>query len=191
MTATSIFLSVVLTLSMSLANGASTSAPGLEVSGDHANACVVASLPGPEYYRIDLVPTRRLVGSASVNGYGDVYFASSPFGVALTSTGHYAYDLKVEVSGLRERSGKEYVLWVTSPSLDEIHRIGPLVDGRLSTRVEMNKYLVVLTLEDAGVTSNKWQGPVVMRGMSRSGLMHTMAGHGPFESEPCAQYGYR
>ena len=35
-----------------------------------------------------------------------------------------------------------------------------------------------------------WTGPVVSRGMSRSGLMHTMAGHGPFETEPCAVYGY-
>jgi len=35
-----------------------------------------------------------------------------------------------------------------------------------------------------------WTGPVVMRGMSRSGLMHTMAGHGAFEQENCAAYGY-
>jgi hypothetical protein len=30
-----------------------------------------------------------------------------------------------------------------------------------------------------------------MRGMSRSGRMHTLAGHGPFEAEPCAKYGFR
>ena len=187
MTATAMFFSVVLSLSMS--TGAAP--PASAVPDTAATSCVAGAIVGPEYYRIDLVPTRRLAGSASVEGHGNVYFASSPFGVALTSNGHYAYDLKVEVSGLRERNGKEYVLWVTSPSLDEIHRIGALVDGRVSTRVEMNKYLVVLTLEDAGTTAAKWQGPVVMRGMSRSGLMHTMAGHGPFESEPCAQYGYR
>jgi hypothetical protein len=35
-----------------------------------------------------------------------------------------------------------------------------------------------------------WKGPVVMRGMSRSGLMHTLAGHGPYEKEPCAKYGF-
>ena len=35
-----------------------------------------------------------------------------------------------------------------------------------------------------------WSGPVVMRGMSRSGLMHTLAGHGPYEKEPCAKYGF-
>jgi hypothetical protein len=29
-----------------------------------------------------------------------------------------------------------------------------------------------------------------MRGMSRSGMMHTMAGHGPFQQENCARYGY-
>ncbi|MDE2875730.1 MAG: hypothetical protein OXU69_07275 [Gemmatimonadota bacterium] len=31
---------------------------------------------------------------------------------------------------------------------------------------------------------------VVIRGMSRSGMTHTMAGHGPFEEENCAAYGY-
>lgn len=35
-----------------------------------------------------------------------------------------------------------------------------------------------------------WAGPVILRGMSRSGRMHTMAGHGPFEQERCAKYGY-
>ena len=35
-----------------------------------------------------------------------------------------------------------------------------------------------------------WTGPIVIRGMSRSGMMHTMAGHGPFEEENCAAYGY-
>ena len=58
-------------------------------------------------------------------------------------------------------------------------------------RVAWNKYLVVLTLEptdDPGAT--KWSGPIVSRGMSRSGMMHTLAGHGPYENEPCAKYGF-
>ena len=54
-----------------------------------------------------------------------------------------------------------------------------------------NKFLVFVTLEPAEATGEaRWQGPVVMRGLSRSGLMHTMAGHGPYEQEPCAVYGY-
>jgi hypothetical protein len=50
---------------------------------------------------------------------------------------------------------------------------------------------VIITLEpSADDLGERWQGPVVLRGMSRSGMMHTMAGHGPFETEPCAVYGF-
>ncbi len=35
-----------------------------------------------------------------------------------------------------------------------------------------------------------WSGPVALRGMSRSGMMHTMVGHGAFQQENCAAYGY-
>ena len=62
-------------------------------------------------------------------------------------------------------------------------------DDRLSK--PWNKYLVIITLEPTDdPQSPRWQGPVVLRGMSRSGLMHTMAGHGPFQQEPCATFGY-
>lgn len=152
--------------------------------------CVVADV-GPEYYRIDLVPTRRIPGSASIRAYGDVYFEPSPFGVAVTAEGHYSRRVDISATGMPERPNAEYVVWITSPSLDYIERVGTLDNGRISTPVSLNKYLVVVTLEKSGFSADRWEGPVVMRGMSRSGLMHTMAGHGPFESEPCAQYGFR
>ena len=54
-----------------------------------------------------------------------------------------------------------------------------------------NKFLVVITLEpDDGGESGMWSGPVVFRGMSRSGMMHTMVGHGALQQENCAAYGY-
>ena len=58
-------------------------------------------------------------------------------------------------------------------------------------QVAWNKFLGVITREPADATPETWQGPIIMRGMSRSGRMHTMAGHGPFEAEPCAKYGYK
>lgn len=45
-------------------------------------------------------------------------------------------------------------------------------------------------LDTGSAGPDMWSGPVVLRGMSRSGMMHTMAGHGPFEQENCAAYGY-
>jgi hypothetical protein len=35
-----------------------------------------------------------------------------------------------------------------------------------------------------------WTGPIVFRGMSRSGMMHTMVGHGALQMENCSSYGY-
>ena len=66
--------------------------------------------------------------------------------------------------------------------LDDTHRI--------QGEAGWNKFLVVVSLEEEPEAVERWSGPIVLRGMSRSGMMHTMAGHGPFASEPCATYGY-
>lgn len=155
-----------------------------------ASCVVVDDVRATDYYRMDLVPTRRVPGTSRAVGYADVTFDESPFSVSVSAAGYYVYDLQVVAEGLPRLPGKEYVLWITSPDLQQIDRVGPLVDGRAATTVVMNKYLVVLTLEPADHGASTWSGPVVMRGMSRSGLMHTMAGHGPFEGEPCAVFGF-
>ena len=64
-------------------------------------------------------------------------------------------------------------------------------DTTTSGRVDWNKFLVLVTLEPSTEVTNRWLGPVVMRGMSRSGMMHTLAGHGPYENEPCLKYGFK
>lgn len=150
-------------------------------------------VPSPEYYRIDLVPTRRVPAARSAVGIANVNFASSPFGVAVSADGHYVYDLAVSVSNLPAApEGSAYVVWITTPSLDQVRRLGALSPGEAVTgRVRWNKFLVVISLEDGGgEQAQRWHGPIVMRGLSRSGLMHTSAGHGPFQQEPCATYGY-
>ncbi|MDZ7808701.1 MAG: hypothetical protein U5K71_16570 [Gracilimonas sp.] len=62
----------------------------------------------------------------------------------------------------------------------------------MSGVVDWNKYIVVITLEEEvpAKNTNMWSGSIAFRGLSRSGLMHTMAGHGPFAQEPCAKFGY-
>ena len=76
-------------------------------------------------------------------------------------------------------------------------RLGALEVGEaervsgFSGEVGWNKFLVVITLEpEDDPEAATWSGPIVLRGMSRSGAMHTMAGHGPFQEENCAAYGY-
>lgn len=147
---------------------------------------------GPEYYEFPLVTTGRVPGTGRARGVGQVVFSPSPYGVALASDGSYRYDFAVRFERLKPARNGSYVVWTTTPELDRVVLAGELSDTRgFQGQVEWNKFLVVVTLEAAfDPDAEMWSGPIVMRGMSRSGMMHTMAGHGPFEEEKCAAYGY-
>lgn len=147
----------------------------------------------PAYYAVDLVTTKRLPGTGRASGTAHVTFASSPFGVALAPDGSYLYDVDLRLTDMKTPASGVLVAWVTTTQVDEVRRVGAL-DGHMSVQgqVAWNKFLVVVTLEatdDASATT--WSGPIALRGMSRSGMMHTMAGHGPFQQELCAKYGYQ
>ena len=150
-----------------------------------------APVDAPAYYAFPVVSTRRLPGTGLAAGLGEVTFADSPFGVTLAGDGSYLLDVWLTVERLVAPREGVYVGWLTTPELDQVERIGPLADGELRGRARWNKFLLVVTLEPGDDPSAaRWTGPVVMRGMSRSGQMHTMAGHGAFEQENCAAYGY-
>jgi len=152
-----------------------------------------ASTPPPEFYAIDLVPTGRVTGTGAYRGKAEVRFAASPFDVALAEDGTFHRRVRVDMRGLRAAPHGDYVVWAAPPDLDPVVKLGPLGDDMtLTGEVAFPKFLLVVSLEEdpEGVTG-KWSGPIVHRGMSRSGFMHTMAGHGPFQSEPCASYGFQ
>ena len=161
-----------------------------EVAGDVA-ACG-ALQPGPEYYRFPMVSTKRVPGTGNASGVGEVAFAQSPYGVALGSDGSYRYDFTVRFERLGPARDGTYVVWTTTPELDQVALAGELTNpAGFDGQVAWNKFLVVVTLEPAfDPDATMWTGPIVIRGMSRSGMMHTMAGHGPFEEKNCAAYGY-
>ena len=182
---------------LAFAGDVSRLAPGVAAATCQTAAAVngasVSSLAaGPEYYQFPLVSTRRVPGTGRASGLGDVSFPSSPFGVALATDGSYRYDFTVRFERLAPARTGTYVVWTTTPELDQVALAGELSDpARFQGQVAWNKFLVVVTLEPVfDPTATKWSGPVVMRGMSRSGMMHTMAGHGAFEEEKCAAYGY-
>ncbi|WP_412067548.1 hypothetical protein [Rubrivirga sp. IMCC43871] len=157
-----------------------------------APACEQADPDPPAYYAIDLFTTGRVPGSRRATGVANVTFRPSPFGVALSATGTYVYDLAITVENLAPALNGAYVAWATTPDLSTVERLGTLDDShQIGGRVEWNKFLVVVSLEADPEAVERWSGPIVLRGMSRSGMMHTMAGHGPFETEPCAVYGYQ
>ena len=154
--------------------------------------CVATFSDSPVFYQVELVTTKRVAGSGMATGVGEVTFTPSPFGVNLTQNGDYVRDIAISVTRLKAPSKGSYVAWVTTPSLDKTRRLGVLgADSRVHGQVEYNKFLLVISLEDDdGSSSERWKGPIVLRGMSRSGAMHTSAGHGPFVQENCIGYGF-
>lgn len=114
--------------------------------------------------------------------------ADSPYGVAVDATGRQVYEIVLEVDRLRRRPGASWVAWAATPELDRVARLGILADSaRVRGRVAWNKFLVFVSEEpDPGV--ERWTGPILLTGLSPSGRMHTMAGHGPFEDVNCADF---
>lgn len=134
--------------------------------------------------RIVLEPTRR---SAGVSGTAELTFAPSPFGVTVSPDGHHRYDVRIQLETIRhERDVPILIAWVATPDLSRRMKLGVLGDDLSVTgRVDWNKFLIIVTAETSPDVES-WQGPVLLTGRSPSGWMHTMAGHGIFQSG----YGY-
>lgn len=159
-------------------------APAAAASAHGSTACP-ATPPDPLFIR--LVPTANANGAS---GEVDLRFAQSPFGVTLTRDGNHDFALEMRVHGLELPAGAVAVAWAATPDLGTVVRLGELsTDGTLEGRIALNKFLVFLTAE-TNPEVERWSGPVLLRGSSPSGRMHSMAGHGPFESEPCAVIGF-
>lgn len=171
-------------------------APAADVtaSEDAVSASAVCLAPaGPEYYAFGLYTTKNIPGTGLAEGRAEVSVSgSSPFSVTLGADGSYVYDVHVALERMKPPRSGRLVAWVTTPQLDRIERIGALDENlQTSGTVRWNKFLVVITLEpDDDPAAGVWSGPVAFRGMSRSGMMHTMVGHGALQQENCAAYGY-
>lgn len=139
-----------------------------------------AALTRCEPIRVALQPTSAAPGAAA---YMEMSMAPSPFGVAVAADGRYAYDVTIGVERLRRRPGRTYVAWAATPELDRLRKLGVLdeASGVVRARVQFNKFLVFVTAE-ASADLDRWEGPILLTGISPSGLMHTMRGHGIFEA---------
>ena len=147
----------------------------------------------PEYYMFELVTTGRIPGTGLASGSAQVLFSESPFGISIGLDGSYLYDVSLRVEGFYLAPQAVLTVWFTTPDLSRVERAGVIEQGaEFWGQVAWNKFLAVITVESSDdPAATMWSGPVALRGMSRSGRMHTMAGHGPFEQENCATYGYR
>lgn len=186
---------MILKMLLAAALGTFAVSPGPDRAGggDDEAAAFCADDLGPEYYAFELFTTRNVPGTGSAKAMADLTVsATSPFSIALGPDGSYAYDVSVSIDRMRPPRGGRLVAWVTTTEIDRIERIGTLDDElRATGTVDWNKFIVVVTLEaEDDPTATMWSGPVVFRGMSRSGMMHTMIGHGALQQENCAAYGY-
>lgn len=145
---------------------------------------------GPGYYWIELRRPASSPGPRDAGGRVEVSYPASPFGLPLDRDGRlvqrlrFVLDEDFRSDGSR---GSRLVAWVASPELDPVRKLGEIgPDGTASGKVALNKYLVFVTEEPRGVgEAERWEGPVVLKGKSRSGRMQSMASHGMFEREPC------
>jgi hypothetical protein len=136
---------------------------------------------GPDPFEVRLVPTAHANGAV---GVVRLRFADSPFGVTVTPDGSHLYDADLSTSGLDATDGA-LVVWAATPELDRVQKLGTLDErGMLSGRIAFNKFLVFVTAEPHADVA-RWTGRILLRGISPSGRLHTMAGHGPFQAESC------
>lgn len=140
-----------------------------------------------EYYDIELRPPASTLGDRQVAGRVEVTYPSSPFGLSLTREGTLLQHLRVVIDERWRSTRGRLVAWVASPDLDRVRNLGEIeADGTVSGEVGLNKFLVFVTEEPAAAeAADRWRGPVVLKGKSRSGRMQSMASHGMFEREPC------
>lgn len=139
-----------------------------------------------EIYKFPLRPTTRARGA---RGAGELTPAPSPFGFPVTAEGYPVYELELRLERLRPAAAAgptaAYVVWLTTPELDRTEKLGA-VEGagafrfRIST---MNKFILMVTLEASPEVSTR-SGPIVLRGISPSGLMQSFASHELFNNMP-------
>lgn len=147
----------------------------------------VCRLSGAGPFDPEPIPLRPTGPSVGFSGSVILTFARSPFGVAVSPKGHHRYDLRIQLETQRRAEDLPVlVAWVMTPDLQNHMKLGVVgEDLEVSGQVAWNKFLIAVSAEESADVET-WQGPLLLTGMSPSGWMHTMAGHGIFE----AGYGF-
>lgn len=132
-------------------------------------------------YDIAMFNTPR-AGKAA--GKARLFYASSPFGIAVTVDGIDRYDVRLSIKGLPAPSAlgpyKAYVAWEVTPDLSKWQRLGRVGNGRTVVgTTDLNKFLLVITAE-ASATPETHHGPIVLHGTSPSGWLENFLTHDAF-----------
>ncbi|WP_419162860.1 hypothetical protein [Candidatus Palauibacter sp.] len=159
------------------------------VAGEtRAAGALAPPLPDACVFTPEVVPLSGTQSAPGGRGSMTLTQPGSPFEVTVDPGGFQTFDLEIQVDQLRRRRGAVYVVWAAKPELDEYVQLGTLSeDNRLVGQVAWNQFLVFVS-EEVTADIERWQGPIVLTGLSPSGRLHTMAGHGPFEAMNCQLY---
>ncbi|MCG8469681.1 MAG: hypothetical protein MJB57_16000 [Gemmatimonadetes bacterium] len=145
--------------------------------------CAGGGARAPEV--VPMSPTQNAPGG---RGSMTLTQPASPFGIHVAVDGQQTYRVAIRVDRLPRRRGSVYVGWVATPQLDEFVRLGTIGEtSRVEGSVAWNQFLAFVS-EETDPEIERWSGPIVLTGLSPSGRLHTMAGHGPFEGVSCQDY---
>jgi hypothetical protein len=138
-----------------------------------------------ELLRITLQPTAEARGAA---GMGLLYPAYAPTGFAVSEKGTLVYDIEATFSGLGGGSatGAHYIAWIAEPTLVKVIKLGEISNGsHRFENITLNKFILLVTIEPNAAVATR-SGPIVLRGISPSGLLQSFIGHELFSGGgPC------
>lgn len=106
----------------------------------------------------------------------------SVFGLAVTGEGRPIFDAHTSVKNLPDPATlgpyNTYVLWVASPSLDQVRNLGPITNDKpVATRVDFIKQMYMVTAETtANAKGPMFKGAIVLVGRSASARVQNLAG---------------
>lgn len=129
---------------------------------------------------VDLQTTGRI---ALAGGTIALKPVMSPFGIAVTPEGRGIFDATTTVKGLPDPGSlgpqfNTYVLWVASPSLDQVRNLGPIKNEvPITARVDFMKMMYMVTAEaTANAKGAMFKGAIVLVGRSASARVQNLAG---------------
>ena len=126
-----------------------------------------------DLYCLDL---HAIPDAAGATGSVDLGRVPSPFGVAVTPAGNHIHELTAHIAGLPAPGSfgpySAYVAWAATPFFDPVIKLGVVDNGVNSLgRVELNKFLILITAEATGDVEER-SGRLVLRGRSPALFMN-------------------
>ena len=123
--------------------------------------------PSRDLYCIELIPSPDI---PNASGRVELGYLPNPFTVATTVDGRLQYQPVVHLDRLPSPASlgpfRQYVAWLSPPTMDSIVRLGPVTNGTTTLPpIAMEKFVVLITAEASG-DGTEPRGRTILRGQS-------------------------